>query len=115
MLYSIGKDSSVLLHLLLKAFYPAKPPLPMMHIDTTWQFREMIAFRDNMAATLGFDLLVHTNEEGRQEGINPFDQWGVELGKAVASRILPAIQDESLAKSLDASTQGLISFSRKHL
>ena len=73
MLYSIGKDSSVLLHLAMKAFYPAKPPFPILHIDTTWKFREMIEFRDRMAATLGFDLLVHTNEEGATHGINPFD------------------------------------------
>jgi sulfate adenylyltransferase subunit 2 len=73
MLYSIGKDSSVLLHLAMKAFYPAKPPFPILHIDTTWKFREMIAFRDQMAAALGFDLLVHTNQEGVAEGINPFD------------------------------------------
>ncbi|WP_173931087.1 sulfate adenylyltransferase subunit CysD [Chelativorans sp. Marseille-P2723] len=73
MLYSIGKDSSVLLHLALKAFYPAKPPFPFLHVDTTWKFREMIAFRDRMAAELGFDLLVHVNEEGVRDGINPFD------------------------------------------
>ncbi len=73
MLYSIGKDSSVLLHLAMKAFYPAKPPFPILHIDTRWKFREMIEFRDRMAAALGFDLLVHTNEEGAAHGINPFD------------------------------------------
>ncbi|MGN6584934.1 MAG: sulfate adenylyltransferase subunit CysD [Rhizobiaceae bacterium] len=73
MLYSIGKDSSVLLHLAMKAFYPAPPPFPLLHVDTTWKFREMIAFRDRMAAELGFDLLVHINEEGVREGINPFD------------------------------------------
>jgi sulfate adenylyltransferase subunit 2 len=73
MLYSIGKDSSVLLHLAMKAFYPAKPPFPFLHVDTTWKFREMIAFRDRMAAELGFDLLVHINEEGVRDGINPFD------------------------------------------
>src|SRR5215468_5402726 len=64
MLYSVGKDSSVLLHLAMKAFYPAKPPFPFLHVDTTWKFREMIAFRDQMAAKHGIDLLVHTNEEG---------------------------------------------------
>ena len=64
MLYSVGKDSSVLLHLAMKAFFPAKPPFPFLHVDTTWKFREMIAFRDQMAAKLGFDLLVHTNEDG---------------------------------------------------
>ncbi len=73
MLYSVGKDSSVLLHLAMKAFYPAKPPFPFLHVDTTWKFREMIAFRDEMARKLGFDLLVHINQEGIAQGINPFD------------------------------------------
>jgi sulfate adenylyltransferase subunit 2 len=73
MLYSIGKDSSVLLHLAMKAFAPAKPPFPLLHVDTTWKFREMIAFRDRMAAELGFDLLVHVNEDGVRAGVNPFD------------------------------------------
>jgi sulfate adenylyltransferase subunit 2 len=73
MLYSVGKDSSVLMHLAMKAFYPAKPPFPFLHVDTTWKFREMIAFRDEMAKKLGFDLLVHINEEGVRDGINPFD------------------------------------------
>jgi sulfate adenylyltransferase subunit 2 len=72
MLYSIGKDSSVLLHLAKKAFYPAKPPFPLLHVDTTWKFREMIEFRDRMVADLGFDLLVHINEEGLRQGIGPF-------------------------------------------
>ncbi|HQS08737.1 MAG: sulfate adenylyltransferase small subunit [Rhizobiales bacterium 24-66-13] len=72
MLYSIGKDSAVMLHLAMKAFYPSKPPFPLLHVDTTWKFREMIAFRDEMAKTLGFDLLVHTNQEGLAQGINPF-------------------------------------------
>ena len=71
MLYSIGKDSSVMLHLALKAFYPAKPPFPLLHIDTTWKFREMIAFRDAEARRLGLDLIVHVNEEGVREGISP--------------------------------------------
>lgn len=73
MLYSIGKDSSVLLHLAMKAFYPAKPPFPFLHVDTTWKFREMVAFRDQMAKKLGFDLLVHINPEGIERNINPFD------------------------------------------
>jgi sulfate adenylyltransferase subunit 2 len=72
LLYSIGKDSSVLLHLAIKAFYPARPPLPLLHIDTTWKFREMIAFRDATARRLGFELLVHTNEAGLRQGIDPF-------------------------------------------
>lgn len=73
MLYSIGKDSSVMLHLAMKAFYPEKPPFPFMHIDTTWKFREMTQFRDKKAKELGIDMLVYTNEEGVKQGINPFD------------------------------------------
>ena len=73
MLYSIGKDSSVMLHLARKAFYPEKPPFPFLHIDTTWKFREMISFRDKAAKEFGLDLLVHTNEDGVRAGINPFD------------------------------------------
>ena len=73
MLYSIGKDSSVMLHLALKAFYPEKPPFPFMHIDTTWKFKEMITFRDETAKRLGIEMLVYTNEEGVRQGINPFD------------------------------------------
>ena len=72
-LYSIGKDSSVLLHLMLKAFYPAKPPVPLLHVNTTWKFREMIAFRDETVRRLGLDLIEHTNEEARAAGVNPFD------------------------------------------
>ncbi|MCG5487418.1 sulfate adenylyltransferase subunit CysD [Sinorhizobium meliloti] len=71
-LYSIGKDSSVLLHLAMKAFYPAKPPFPFLHVDTKWKFREMIEFRDRMARELGFDLLVHVNQDGIDQGIGPF-------------------------------------------
>ena len=73
MLYSIGKDSSVMLHLALKAFYPEKPPFPFMHIDTTWKFKEMIKFRDETMKRLGLDLIVYTNEEGVKQGVNPFD------------------------------------------
>lgn len=73
MLYSIGKDSSVMLHLALKAFYPEKPPFPFLHIDTTWKFHEMIEFRDKTAEKLGLEMLVYTNEEGVKQGINPFD------------------------------------------
>jgi sulfate adenylyltransferase subunit 2 len=71
MLYSIGKDSSVLLHLLRKAFYPAKPPIPLLHIDTTWKFREMIEFRDNVAKAGDVQVLVHINEDGVHQGISP--------------------------------------------
>ena len=73
MLYSIGKDSSVMLHLALKAFYPEKPPFPFLHIDTTWKFHEMIEFRDRIAREKGIEMLVYTNEEGVKQGINPFD------------------------------------------
>ena len=73
MLYSIGKDSSVMLHLAAKAFHPAPPPFPLMHVDTTWKFRDMYAFRDRMAAEAGMDLIVHVNPDGVAAGINPFD------------------------------------------
>ena len=73
MLYSIGKDSSVMLHLAMKAFYPEKPPFPFLHIDTTWKFKEMIKFRDDTAKKLGIEMLTYTNEEGVKQGINPFD------------------------------------------
>ncbi|MEW9701963.1 sulfate adenylyltransferase subunit CysD [Paenibacillus sp. SI8] len=73
MLYSIGKDSSVMLHLALKAFYPEKPPFPFMHIDTTWKFKEMIEFRDRKAKEFGINMIVHSNQEGIEQGINPFD------------------------------------------
>jgi sulfate adenylyltransferase subunit 2 len=76
LLYSIGKDSSVLLHLARKAFYPAKPPFPLLHIDTTWKFRAMIAFRDLTAHRFGLDLRVHTNPDGLRRNINPFDHGG---------------------------------------
>jgi sulfate adenylyltransferase subunit 2 len=72
MLYSIGKDSSVMLHLARKAFHPAKPPFPLLHVDTTWKFREMYDFRDRMAKELGIDLIVHVNPEGLKMNINPF-------------------------------------------
>lgn len=73
MLYSIGKDSSVMLHLAMKAFYPEKPPFPFLHIDTTWKFHEMIEFRDRKAKELGIEMLVYTNQEAVKQGINPFD------------------------------------------
>lgn len=72
MLYSIGKDSSVMLHLAMKAFYPAKPPFPFLHVDTTWKFKEMTAFRDRMAEELGIEMLVHINQDGIAQNINPF-------------------------------------------
>ena len=72
MLYSIGKDSQVMLHLAMKAFHPSKPPFPILHVDTTWKFREMIEFRDNLAKDLGLDLIVHINEDGVNQGVGPF-------------------------------------------
>ena len=93
MLYSIGKDSTVMVHLARKAFFPAKPPFPLLHIDTGWKFREMIAFRDATARRLGLDLLVHVNEEGRARGINPITS-GSSLHTAV-------MKTEALKQALD--------------
>lgn len=94
LLYSIGKDSSVLLHLLRKAFAPAAPPLPLLHVDTTWKFREMIAFRDAMVAKYGFDLRVHVNPDGVREGIGP-----VSHGAAVHTDVM---KTEALRQALTA-------------
>ena len=93
LMYSIGKDSSVLLHLARKAFYPAKPPFPLLHIDTTWKFREMIAFRDATARALGLDLIVHTNQDGLARGINP-----IASGSALHTEIM---KTEALKQALD--------------
>ena len=93
MLYSIGKDSSVMLHLALKAFYPAKPPFPLLHIDTGWKFQAMYRFRDQMAQELGLRLLVHTNPEGRKRGINPFTH-----GSAIHTDIM---KTEALKQALN--------------
>ena len=93
MLYSIGKDSSVMLHIAMKAFYPSRPPFPLLHVDTTWKFREMISFRDETAKRLGLELLVHVNEEGIARGINPFDS-----GSALHTQIM---KTESLKQALD--------------
>src|SRR5271169_560686 len=93
MLYSIGKDSSVMLHLARKAFFPGKPPFPLLHVDTLWKFREMIAFRDATARRLGIDLLVHTNDEGVRRGVNPIDS-----GSAVHTAVM---KTEALKQALD--------------
>ena len=93
MLYSIGKDSSVMLHLARKAFFPGKPPFPLLHIDTLWKFREMIAFRDATARRLGIELLVHTNADGVQRGINPVDS-----GSALHTAVM---KTEALKQALD--------------
>ena len=93
MLYSIGKDSTVMVHLARKAFFPARPPFPLLHIDTGWKFREMIAFRDATAQRLGLDLLVHVNEEGRARGINP-----ITSGSALHTAVM---KTEGLKQALD--------------
>ena len=93
MLYSIGKDSSVMLHLAMKAFYPAKPPFPLLHVDTTWKFREMICFRDQRAADLGLELLVHTNPDGLRDGVGPISH-----GSAVHTDIM---KTQALKQALD--------------
>ena len=93
MLYSIGKDSSVMLHLAMKAFYPAKPPFPLLHVDTTWKFREMIEFRDETAKRLGLNLIVYINEDGVRRGINPFDS-----GSSLHTQVM---KTEALKQALD--------------
>jgi len=93
MLYSIGKDSSVMLHLARKAFHPGKPPFPLLHVDTTWKFREMIAFRDATAKALGWELIVHTNQEGLARGIDPFRS-----GSAIHTEVM---KTQALKQALD--------------
>ena len=88
MLYSIGKDSSVMLHLARKAFYPGPIPFPLLHIDTGWKFREMITFRDDTVRQLGLKLLVHTNAEGQREGINPFDSGSAHYTQVMKTEAL---------------------------
>ena len=94
MLYSIGKDSSAMLHVAMKAFFPAKPPFKLMHVDTTWKFREMIAFRDETVRRLGLDLIVHTNQDGVARGISP-----VASGSSVHTQVM---KTEALRQALDA-------------
>jgi sulfate adenylyltransferase subunit 2 len=93
MLYSIGKDSAVMLHLAMKAFHPGKPPFPLLHVDTTWKFREMISFRNETARRLGLDLTVHINEDGVREGIGPFSH-----GSNVHTHIMKTV---ALRQALD--------------
>src|SRR5271155_6036653 len=93
MLYSIGKDSSVMLHVAMKAFHPAKPPFPLLHVDTTWKFREMIAFRDETARRLNLQLLIYRNEEGLARGVSP-----VASGSAVHTQVM---KTEALRQALD--------------
>jgi sulfate adenylyltransferase subunit 2 len=94
MLYSIGKDSSVMLHVAMKAFSPAKPPFPLLHVDTTWKFREMIAFRDETARRLGLDLIVHINQDGVKRGISP-----IASGSQLHTQVM---KTESLRQALDS-------------
>jgi len=94
LMYSVGKDSSVLLHIALKAFYPAKPPFPLLHVDTTWKFGEMIAFRDDTAKRLGLELIVHTNPDGLANNINPFTHG--------SSRYTDIMKTVALKQALDA-------------
>jgi sulfate adenylyltransferase subunit 2 len=93
MLYSVGKDSAVMLHLAMKAFYPSVPPFPLMHVDTTWKFREMIEFRDRKAKELGMDLIVHSNQEGIDAGVGPFSH-----GSSVHTDIM---KTQALKQALD--------------
>jgi sulfate adenylyltransferase subunit 2 len=93
MLYSIGKDSAVMVHLAMRAFYPAKPPFPLLHVDTTWKFREMYEFRDRITAELGLELIVHVNQEGLAMNINPFEH-GSELHTTI-------MKTEGLKQALD--------------
>jgi sulfate adenylyltransferase subunit 2 len=94
LLYSIGKDSSVLLHLAMKAFHPGKPPFPLLHVDTTWKFRDMIAFRDETARRLGLDLIVHINRDGLEQGISPLTH-----GSGVHTDVM---KTQGLRQALDA-------------
>ena len=94
MLYSIGKDSSVMLHLAMKAFYPSKPPFPLLHVDTTWKFKEMIRFRDDRIKELGLELIVHINQAGVEQGVGPFSH-----GSQVHTDIM---KTEALKQALDA-------------
>jgi sulfate adenylyltransferase subunit 2 len=93
MLYSIGKDSAAMLHVAMKAFYPAKPPFPLLHVDTRWKFRDMYAFRERMAKELGFDLMIYTNPEGLAQGVNPFTH-----GSAIHTDIM---KTQALKQALD--------------
>jgi sulfate adenylyltransferase subunit 2 len=100
MLYSIGKDSGVMLHLAMKAFYPAKPPFPLLHVDTTWKFREMISFRDKTARDLGLELRVHTNPEGAGNTITPFTHG--------SARYTDIMKTEALKQAMDAGKYDIV-------
>ncbi len=100
MLYSVGKDSSVLLHLARKAFWPAPPPMPLLHVDTTWKFRDMIAFRDRIAAEAGVELVVHTNRDGIEAGITPFTHG--------SEHYTEVMKTAALRQALDAGRHDII-------
>ncbi len=99
MLFSAGKDSTVMAHVALRAFYPGKPPFPLLHIDSTWEFQSLLAFRDGFARDHGFDLIVHANEEGRAAGLNPFVH---------GERYTTAMRTEPLKAALDQGEYGVI-------
>ena len=99
MLYSIGKDSSVMLHLAMKAFYPEKPPFPFLHVNTTWKFKEMIEFRDRRAKELGIEMIEYINEEGVKQGINPFDHGSAYTDIMKTQALKQALADEEMKKS----------------
>ncbi len=103
MLYSIGKDSGVMVHLAMKAFHPGRPPFPLLHVDTTWKFREMIAFRDRLVADLGLDLIVHTNADGAARGISPMAS-----GSSLHTRVMKteALKQALAAHGFDAAFGG---------
>lgn len=99
LLFSAGKDSTVLAHLALKAFFPGRPPLPLLHVDSTWEFKELLAFRDAFAARHGFELIVYANEEGRAQGLNPFEHGDL---------YTTAMRTEALKQALDAGGYDII-------
>ncbi|MEO9078880.1 MAG: sulfate adenylyltransferase subunit CysD [Rhodanobacter sp.] len=99
LLFSGGKDSTVLAHLAVRAFYPARPPMPLLHVDSTWEFREVLAFRDAFAREHGFELRVHANEQGRAEGINPFDHGDV---------YTTVMRTDALKQALDAGNYDMV-------
>jgi sulfate adenylyltransferase subunit 2 len=99
LLFSAGKDSTVLAHLALRAFHPAPPPLPLLHVDSTWEFRELLAFRDEFAAKHGFRLVVHANEAGRAAGLNPFED---------GDRYTTVMRTEALKQALDTGGYDVI-------
>lgn len=100
MLYSIGKDSAMMLHVAMKAFYPSKPPFPLLHVDTTWKFREMIAFRNKIAEDLGLKLLVHINHEGLAKGINPFAHGSLIHSDVMKTRSLNISREASATRRM---------------